>query len=164
LKKLLVVLAAALVGGAYWAGYWPQRTKLESAQAESFEARRKLGEASAALAGAERTVRLSAMLGDLLALRDAVELRSFAEARLLSSSFFDRVRNEWASASDASLRAALDSILARRDGVTAGLAREEANVGEALGPVEADMRRALGYPVPARPTPLPVPPAAAPVR
>jgi hypothetical protein len=45
----------------------------------------------------------------------------------------------------------------RRDSVTAGLARGEGSVREVLSPIEHELRRALGYPVP----PLVAPAAAA---
>jgi hypothetical protein len=147
-KKALVGLVVLLVAGAFVAGYWPQRGRLGKARREAAELGRQLSESRSALAAAEAKVRLGRILGQCLALRDAVEAGNFGEARTLSSPFFDAVREEATKEPDASARAALERVLGRRDTVTAGLARGEASVRETLVPIERDLRRALGYPAP----------------
>jgi hypothetical protein len=58
------------------------------------------------------------------------------------------VREEATREPDPAVRASLDGILRHRDTATAGLARGEGSVREVLGPIEVELRRALGYPVP----------------
>jgi hypothetical protein len=148
-KKVLAVLVVALIAGAFVAGYWPEHERLLQAQAEAVEARRQLAEVRSSIAEAEAKARLGLLFGQFLALQDAVVTGNYGEAQALSSPFFDRVRDEAGSVTDASARTALDAILMRRDTVTARLARSEASVREVLVPIERELRRALGYPVPA---------------
>jgi hypothetical protein len=142
----MAVLVVLLVAGAFVAGYWPQRERLVQTQAEAVEAKKQLSEARAELARAEAG-RLGRLFGQFLALHDAVVSGNYGEAQALSSSFFDQVR-EAGSGADATARTALDAILMRRDTVTARLARGEGSVNEVLVPIERELRRALGYPVP----------------
>jgi hypothetical protein len=162
MKRLLVVLVALLGAGAFVAGYWPQRERLTEARAEAAEARRQLAEVRAELARAEVRDRRGRLFGRLLALEDAVASGNFGEAQALSTPFFDGVRDEAARESDAAVRPSLDAILMRRDTVTAGLARGESSVRETLLPIERELRRALGYPLPALPPPRPAPAEVAP--
>ena len=157
MKRVLAVLVVLLIAGAFVAGYWPQRQSRLQAQAEATEAQRQLSEARAELAEAEAKARLGRLFGQFLALHDAVVSGNYGEAQALSSSFFDQVREAGAGA-DATARTALDAILMRRDTVTARLARGEGSVNEVLVPIERELRRALGYPVPAL---APLPPAPA---
>ena len=157
MKKMLGAFVVLLAAGAFLAGYWPQRQKLVQAQAEAAELQRQLSEARSQVAGSEARARLGRIFGEFLALDDAVAAGNFGEARTLSSSFFDQVREEGSKTTDATVRTALDAVLLRRDTVTAGLARGEGSVREVLVPIERELRRALGYPVPAF-----APPGAAP--
>jgi len=161
-RKLLVVLVVLLVAGAFVAGYWPQREARLRAEQEAGEARRQLAEVRAELARAEAQNRRGLLFGRLLALQDAVANGNFGEAQALSTPFFDGVRDEAARASDGAVRASLDAILMRRDTVTAGLARGEGSVRETLLPIEREVRRAVGYPLPALPSPRPAPAEVAP--
>lgn len=149
MRRLLAVLAALLVAGAFGAGYWPQRQARLRAEREATEAR-------ADLARAEARDRRGRLFGRLLALQDAVTGGNFGEAQAFSTPFFDGVRDEAAREPDAAARASLEAILQRRDAVTAGLARGEGSVREVLVPIERELRRSLDYPVPS-----PAPPAAA---
>ena len=148
MRKLLVVLVVLLVAGAFVAGYWPQRDKLIQAQAETVEARRQLAETRTQLDQAEAKARLGRLFGQLLALEDAVLASDYTGAQALSTGFFDAVREEVGRTGDASVRTALDAALMRRDTVTAGLARGESSVRDALAPIARELRRALGYSVP----------------
>jgi len=154
-KRVLAVLVALMIAGAFVAGYWPQRERLAQARAEAAELRRQLSEVGSRAAEAESKARLGRLFGQFLALQDAVTAGNYGEAQSLSSPFFDRVRDEAAKTGDASARTALDAVLMRRDTVTAGLARSEGAVREVLIPIERELRRALGYPV------LPLAPATA---
>jgi hypothetical protein len=144
----MAVLVVLLVAGAFGAGYWPQRQRLVQAQAEAVELRRQLSESRARLAAAEARARLGRVFGQYLALQDAVASGNYGEAQKLSSPFFDAIRDEIAKGSDPSARTALDAVQMRRDTVTAGIARGESSVREVLVPIEQELRRALGYPVP----------------
>lgn len=148
MKKLLAVLVVILMAGVFLLGYWPERQRFELAQAELEECRRQASEAREALARAEAKDRVGRLFGQLLALQDAVVSGNFGEAQELSSAFFDRVRDEREKTTDAAVRPAFDAILMRRDGVTASLARGEVSVLEMLTPIERELRRALGYPLP----------------
>jgi hypothetical protein len=142
----LVVLA---IVGAFLAGYWPQRTALTRTSDELADARRLQADAESRAAAADAKLRLARVFGQLLALQDAVSAANFGEAQAASSTFFDQVRDLAAAAKDPSVRAALESVLARRDAVTAALARGEGSVRDLLQPIERELRNALGYPVPA---------------
>ena len=148
MRKLLVVLVVLLIAGAFVAGYWPQREKLIQAQAETVEARRQLAETRTELDQAEAKARPGRLFGQFLALEDAVLASDYAGAQALSSSFFNAAREEAGKTGDASVRTALDATLMRRDTVTAGIARGESSVRDALAPIARELRRALGYTVP----------------
>jgi hypothetical protein len=159
---VLAVLVVLVGAGAFAGGYWPQRQARVRAEREAAEARRQLAETRADLARAEARDRRGRLLGRLLALQDAVASGNFGEAQALSTPFFDGVRDEAASEPDAKVRASLDAILARRDAVTAGLARGEASVREALVPMGMELRRSLDYPVPSPASPAVAAPEARP--
>lgn len=148
MKKALAGLLVVLVLGAFVAGYWPQREALARARADSAESQRQLTEARAVLAAMEARVRLGRVFGQYLALRDAAEAGNFGDAGRFSSPFFDAVREEAEKAPEAAVRVSLELILAKRDAVTAALARNDASVRGLLAPIERELRRALGYPVP----------------
>jgi hypothetical protein len=156
-RKLVLGLVVLLIASAFVAGYWPQRERLGRAEAELAEVRRQQAEAESRLEAVEAQVRLGRLFGQYLALEDAVVAGNYGEAQGLSSVFFDRVRDEATKTSDVSVRAALEAVLARRDSVTASLARGEASVREVVGTIERELRRSLGYPLP---SPAPAPEAA----
>jgi hypothetical protein len=147
-RKVVAVLVVLLIALAFVAGYWPQHRGLVHAQADAAEARRQLAETRSQLAAAEVKARLGRLFGQYLALHDAVASGNYGEAQALSSPFFDAVRGEVTKGPDPTARTALDAILMRRDTVTAGLARGDSSVREVLVPIERELRRALGYPVP----------------
>lgn len=157
MRKLLVGLVVLLVASAFVGGYWPQRERVARAEAAVADARRLQVEAQARAQALDAQVRLGRLFGQYLALADAAAAANYGEAQSLSSSFFDRVREESTLATDATARAALDAVLMRRDAVTAGLARGEASVREVLVPIERELRRALAWPLPALATPPPAP-------
>jgi hypothetical protein len=147
-RKVLVFLVVLSIAGAFVAGYWPLREKLIQAQAETVEARRQLAETRTQLDQAEAKARLGRLFGEFLALEDAVLASDYAGAQTLSTAFFNAAREEVGRTGDASVRTALDAALMRRDTVTAGIARGESSVRDALAPIARELRRALGYTVP----------------
>lgn len=104
----------------------------------------------AQLADAEVRVRMARLLGELLSVTEAVTALNYGHARELSSTFFDGVRAEAARTPVPSFKTALESILQRRDGVTAALSRSEQEAAELLRTSQMQLREALGYSV-ARP-------------
>ena len=68
--------------------------------------------------------------------------------RIVSTRVSGRASRTAATAADAAVRTALDATLMRRDTVTAGIARGESSVRDALAPIARELRRALGYTVP----------------
>ena len=151
MRMALTILVVLLLAGAFVGGYWPQHQQLVTARAEADAWLKELEQTRSRLAAAEVRVRLAGVLGQLLALDDAVAAANFAEAQKLSSGFFDAVRAEVTATSDAAVRTALEAIQAQRDGVTADLARANPAVRERLRTLQLVLRAALGYPrAPAR--------------
>lgn len=147
-----LLVGIVLIAGAYMAGYWPERQRLQEAEVQvaAIEAR---------AAEAERQVRLAELLGLLLRLSDAVEALNYGDASAQATRYFDRVATEIPLAGQPDVQTALQDIHQTRDRVIAALARAEAPVVGTLRQQEHALRRALGYPVPDEPVMPPVPPA-----
>lgn len=148
MRKLAFGLVVLPIVGAFVAGYWPQRERLGRVEAELAEARRQQAETRSQLESVEAQARLGRLFGQFLAMDDSAVAGNYGAAQGFSSAFFDGVRAEAATTTDASVRTALDAVLMRRDAVTASLARGEASVREVLVLIERELRRTLGYPVP----------------
>jgi hypothetical protein len=144
MKGLLVIAAAAVVAGAYLAGYWPERRVRIAAQAE-------VGALETRLATAEARVRVGELLGRALTLKEVVMRQNYGQGLELSSPFFDAVRAETARPASSGLTDGLNEVLAMRDGVTAALAKADPQVVDTLHGIELRLRRALGYPLPPDP-------------
>lgn len=141
MKRIAAIVAIVLIGGAYLAGYVPERRLRTAAEQESQGLRDRLD-------AAEARVRMGQLLGQVLAIREVVVRRNFGQAQEFSSGFFDSVRTEAAATSSGQFRNDLNDVLSRRDSVTASLAKGDEAVGEVLRTIEVRMRRALNYPVP----------------
>jgi hypothetical protein len=139
--RILLLLGVALIGGAYLAGFWPERQRLTAARAEIQALERRIAES-------EARVRLAEVLGSLLAVSDMLDAQNYGDAANRASAYFDRVNAEAQAATDPAVRAALEGARQTRDTVTAALARAEPTVREALRQQELAIRRALGYDVP----------------
>jgi hypothetical protein len=154
-KFLLVVVV--LVAAAYVAGFWPQRERVSALQAENVTLQQRVE-------AAEARVRAGVLLGELLALKEAVQDMNYGQARGMSSPFFEHVRAEAGRTTDAGLKQALESILALRDRVTVAITQGDAATLGHLREAESRLRQALGYPPPpAAPTPTPILPSVAPL-
>jgi hypothetical protein len=140
-KRIAALAAILLIGGAFLAGYLPERRLRMAAQDESVTLRQQL-------AAAEARVRMGELLGQAISIREVVMRQNYGQAQELSSAFFDSVRREEAATPLAEFRSALNEVLSRRDSVTASLVKADAGTLEALRTIEVQMRRALGYPVP----------------
>ena len=138
MKQALFVIGIVIVAAVYAAGYWPEHGRRTRAEAVTRELQARLDRASA-------QVRLGEVLGQVLRVCDAVAAGNFGEAAVLSSAYFDRVRQETASQPDA--KQTLERILQDRDQVTAALARTDAAVSAQLRRQVLELRKALGYAV-----------------
>ncbi len=137
-----VVIAGAVVAiaAAYFAGFWPERQRVNDAEArvQALEGRAEAAEAN---------VRLAQILGQLLRVQDALEARNFGDAALQASLYFDRVGEEIPRAVEP-VAQTLTGIQRTRDLVTAALARTEPGVADVLKEQQVALRRALGYSLP----------------
>lgn len=156
MKKLMVVMVFVLAGTAYFAGWWREHQPRVAREAE-------LAAARSQLELAEARVRLAALLGDQIALMEAVSERNFGQAQELSSRFFDAVREELTRVSQPEQRSVLEAILRARDSITVALTRGDAEALELLRRIQVRLRTLLGYPTVPRPTVLPETPAASPL-
>jgi hypothetical protein len=141
MRRIAAIVAIVLIGGAFLAGYVPERRLRMAAEQESQGLRDRLD-------AAEARVRMGQLLGQALAMREVVGRRNFGQAQELSSGFFDSVRTEAAATSSGQFRNDLNDVLSRRDSVTASLAKGDEGVLEVLRAIEVRMRRSLNYPVP----------------
>jgi hypothetical protein len=140
-KRIAAIAAILLVGGAFLAGYVPQRQLRTAAEQESLMLREQL-------AAAEARVRMGQLLGQALAVREVVMRQNYGQAQELSSQLFDSVRKESATTTSSEFSAVLNEVLSRRDSITASLAKADPAILEVLLMIEAQLRRALGYPLP----------------
>ncbi len=140
MKRTLTIAALIVIALAYVAGFWPERQRRIEAQTE-------LQAMQARLVAAEARLRLGEVLGQLLRLSDAIDVRNFGEATALSSAFFDSVRSEAARADRAETQSALQDILTRRDQVTTEIAGTDPSLSVTLKQFEQSLRQALAYPV-----------------
>lgn len=138
--RVLLVLGVVLIGGAYLAGFWPERQRLAAARAEAQALQQRVAES-------EARVRLAEVLGTLLAVSDSVDAQNYGDAAARASAYFDRVTAEAQAATDPATRAVLEGARQTRDTVTAALARAEPTVRETLRQQQLAIRRALGYDV-----------------
>jgi hypothetical protein len=137
------MVAVVLLVGAFLAGFVPERRLRSAAEQES----RSLEEQ---LAAVEARVRFSRLLGDALALNE-MAMQDYGQAQVLSSAFFDQVRQEAAGTPVSAFRDVLSDVLSRRDLVTSSLAKADPAVVEILHTVEVRIRGGLGYPLPPEP-------------
>jgi hypothetical protein len=143
---VLVVAALAIgaIGAAALAGYWPEHQRREALAEQLSDVRVELTEATA-------RVRLGELLGQLLALEDAVAAQDYGQAQTQASTLFDAARVEVTRVEAGPSRAALEQVVQLRDPVTAGLARGEPATLARVEEAEALVRGALGYARPLTP-------------
>jgi len=136
MKKFLWITILILLAVAYIGGYWPEHQKLRAAQQAAAEAQQ-------GMASAQAIARLCKLENDLLALIGQTENQNYGEARDLSRVFFDNLRQEIDRNPNASYKQDLETMLATRDAVTAGLARADATTAAALRQNLAQMQQLL---------------------
>lgn len=146
LKSAGIVGVVALLVG-YLGGFLPERGRRMSAETQVASHQAEVASIRQELTSAEGRLRVGVLLGRALMVKDLAAGSDYGRAQQVSSEFFDAVRVESTATEDAARRAVLMSVLARRDAVTAALAKAEPAVVSALTMVERDLRRALDYPV-----------------
>jgi hypothetical protein len=129
------------IGAAYLAGYWPERGQRLAAEAQTEALQTNLAFAAA-------QVRTAAFLGRVLTIEELVMRQDYGQALERSSALFDAIRREATAIPEGRLRDGLAEALAKRDRVTAGLAKGEPGTTEILHDVELDLRRALDHEMP----------------
>lgn len=143
MRSRLIPIGAAIVVlvGLYLAGLLPERSRRLASETRAAELQVRVDQA-------EGRLRVDRLLGELLMVEEVVVRRNYGQAQELSSALFDRVAEEASRPHDAGIKAALDELRARRDVVTAALARTDPAVSDTLHELEVRLRAGLGYPVP----------------
>jgi hypothetical protein len=144
MMKVLVVVV--LLAVAWAVGFWPERSVRNELETQHEQLKRELAEC-------QQRVRMAAVLGRGLALRDAVMANNFGIAQGLSSPFFDAVSEEAGRAAGTPYQAVLAETLATRDAVTSALTRADPAVQDTVRRIELRLRAALGYATPSEPAP-----------
>ncbi len=134
MSRLGAILVALLFLCTYLAGYWPQHQQFLRTQAQ-------LNSATSQLNTAETKLRIYQLCDKLFLLIEALDKKNFADARNLSSSFFDAVRSEAGLTENPQKQSALRSILGRRDSLTASLATATPGTVESLRQIFAELRQ-----------------------
>jgi hypothetical protein len=126
LKNLILLLIAlALLGVAYLAGYWPQH-KLVAQSQQQLQAKQTQ------LVAAQDRLRLYALQNHLSRMIEVVREKNYGSAAKLSSEFFNGVRSEILEARNPQAKSALLDVLATRDSVTSKLAVADPTVIDLL--------------------------------
>jgi hypothetical protein len=133
-KGIVLALGLAALLAAFLLGRLPRQRELERLRSSE--------------ATASASVRAGEILGRLLLVQDLVDRQDFGRAASASTALFDALREEAARTHRAEMAAGLREALARRDAVTAALARGDPGALELLKATELQIRSALGYPVP----------------
>ncbi len=137
----LIVSAVAVVA-SYLAGYLPERGR-------RVEAETRATQLESRLTASDGKLRVGELLGQVLAAKDAAARNDYGRGADLASPLFDAVRTETSASLDERVRAGLGEVLARRDAVTAALARADPGSVAMMQEIELRLREALGYPTPA---------------
>jgi DNA anti-recombination protein RmuC len=125
MRKLGFILLATLLVVVYGVGYWPQHSQLHKTQ-------ERLESVSSQLADAQARLQIYSLSDRLVRLIEKVEEKNYGDAQKLSSEFFDQVHAETTQINDENCKSVLQSILSKRDAVTAGLANATPATAEVL--------------------------------
>ena len=125
MRRLGFILLAALLVVVYVVGYWPQHSQLQKTE-------RRLQSVSSQLADAQARLQIYSLSDRLVLLIDKVEEKNFGDAQKFSSEFFDQVLAEMTQTNDEHRKSVLQSILNKRDAVTAGLTNGASATTEVL--------------------------------
>lgn len=111
---IVIVLMALSFGGGFW---W------EYSRAGSVQT--KLNSANTQLARENDTIRLCRLQDELLTLVEDTGNKNYGDAATASTAFFNQLSSEVSQTTQSSAKSAMQSILARRDQVTADLAKAD---------------------------------------
>jgi hypothetical protein len=125
MRRLGFILLAALLVVVYVIGYWPQHSQLQKTES-------KLQSVSSQLTDAQARLQIYSLSDRLVRLIDKVEEKNFGDAQKFSSEFYDQVRAEITQTNDENRKSVLQSILNKRDAVTAGLTNGASATTEVL--------------------------------
>jgi len=133
MRKIMLLVVLVLIIAAYLIGYWPEHKELAETQKTNDVLKQQL-------ASAQAVGRLARLENELLLLIEQTESQNYGEAQKQSAAFFDDVRKEIDADKSAPYVPKLEAILARRDAVTAGLAKAEAPTVAVLKQSLTEMR------------------------
>ena len=136
MKKIGLLVVLVLIIAAYVIGYWPEHKELGATQQVCDAVKKQL-------ASTESVGRLARLENELLVLIEQIESQNYGEAQKQSATFFDDVRKEIDQDKGAPYVSKLETILARRDAVTAGLAKAEAPTITTLKQSLTEMRELI---------------------
>jgi hypothetical protein len=135
--RFLVGAVVVAVVAAFLAGFWPERQRRTALETENATLQSRV-------TILDERVRVAQLHGALLNLIDAVAEMNYGQAQTQASRLFDGTQAEVGRTQATELQAALNSLLATRDHVTALLASGDATVLERLRQSERQVRHALG--------------------
>ncbi len=129
-RQRLVVIIAIAVGivVVFLAGYLPGRSRANRAAEESRRSVQTLQETQAALAKTQFDLEVAQLRGRLGEVLHEANTNNFGVAAERATEFFDRLRaavNSTQLVAGSERRSVLDAILARRDEISADLARAD---------------------------------------
>lgn len=133
MRKILMLAVIVVVIWAYLLGYWPQHKQVGAIEQENALLKNELS-------SAETVNRIARLENQLLVLIEQTEAQNYGEAQKLSNTFFDDMRKEIDRNKNAAYVPKLEAILARRDAVTASLARGDASALASLKQSLTEMR------------------------
>ena len=136
MRKIRLLLWVLLVVFGFGVGYWPQHQEVAALQQENAQMQKQL-------ASAEATAQVSRLENELLVLIEQTESQNYGEAQKLSNVYFDDVRKQIDRDKSAAYVPKLEAILARRDAVTAGLAKADAAIVAPLRQTLGEMRELM---------------------
>lgn len=136
MKRFGYLAFVIVIALAFMAGYWPQHKKLLQTQGE-------LIDTSASLSKAAAEVRLCHLQSQLVSLLQETENKNYADASVLSTKFFDGVRQEVGNAPSSSVKSSLESMLNQRDAITASLAKADPKAGDLLSQLLAHFNQSI---------------------
>ena len=149
MRRMGFILLAALLVVVYVVGYWPQHSQMQKTE-------RRLQSVSSQLADTQSRLQIYSLSDRLVRVIDKVEEKNFGDAQKFSSEFFDQVSAEMTQINDEHRKSVLQSILNKRDAVTAGLANGSSATTEVLHQTLRELRPLMdSASVPGSPAPPP---------
>ncbi len=136
MKKIGLLVVLLFIIAAYVIGYWPEHKEVAATQQLNDALKKQV-------ASAESVGRLARLENELLMLIEQTESQNYGEAQKQSATYFDDVRKEIDLDKTAPYAQKLETILARRDAVTAGLAKADATTVTTLKQSLTEMRDLL---------------------